>query len=78
MGHLEDVNLGYFEHMKGAFRLAASCAYATGVLIVHGLLPDFGGTTGTDTLKAALATLERSQADKTEETGQDKTTVKKA
>ena len=62
MGHLNDVGLGYFEHMKGAFSLAGSCAYATGVLILHGLFPDVGGTTGTDTLKKALAELESSQA----------------
>jgi hypothetical protein len=61
MGHLKEVNLGYFEHMKGAFSLAKSCAYATLVLVAHGIFPDWGGTTGTDTLKAALAELEKSQ-----------------
>ena len=64
MGHLKDVNIGYFEHMRGAFSLAGSCAYAAGILVVHGLLPDLGGTTGTDTLKAALAKLEESQKHK--------------
>lgn len=61
MGHLKDVGLGYFEHMKGAFKLAGSCAYASGVLVLHGVFPDFGGTTGTDTLKKALSELESSQ-----------------
>ena len=66
MGHLKDVGLGYFEHMRGAFKLAGSCAYAAGVLVVHGVFPDFGGTTGTDTLKKALAELEASQKEETE------------
>lgn len=66
MGHLKDVGLGYFEHMRGAFKLAGSCAYAAGVLVVHGVFPDFGGTTGTDTLKKALAELETSQKEETE------------
>ena len=61
MDHLEEIGLGYFEHMKGAFRLAGSCAYATGVLIVHGLFPDFGGNTGTETLINALDKLEEDQ-----------------
>ena len=67
MGHLKDVNLGYFEHMKGAFQLAGSCAYATAVLVAHGLFPDLGGNTGTETLKAALEALERSQSGSSEE-----------
>ena len=66
MGHLEDVGLGYFEHMKGAFSLAGSCAYAAIVLVAHGLYPDYGGTTGTDTLKSALQKLEASQRDEEE------------
>ena len=66
MGHLKDVGLGYFEHMKGAFNLAGSCAYAAGILVVHGLFPDLGGTTGTDTLKKALAELEASQKEERE------------
>ena len=61
MGHLDDIGLGYFEHMKGAFKLAGSCAYASIVLVAHGIYPDYGGTTGTDTLKNALAKLEASQ-----------------
>ena len=61
MGHLKDINQGYFEHMRGAFSLAKSCAYATVVLVAHGVFPDWGGTTGTDTLKKALAKLEKSQ-----------------
>lgn len=69
MGHLEEIGLGYFEHMKGAFKLAGSCAYATGVLIVHGLFPDFGGNTGSETLRNALDKLEEDQKrDRAEQT----------
>lgn len=58
MGHLEDTGLGYVEHMRGALGLAKSTAYATCVLVVHAFFPDMYGTTGTDTLKAALHKLE--------------------
>lgn len=56
--HLKDVNLGYFEHMKGAFGLAGSCIKATGVLIIHGIYPDAFGITGTEILRNALKKLE--------------------
>ena len=58
MGHLQDVKLGYFSHMKGAFSLACSCLYSACVLFLHGIFPDLGGTTGTDTLKNALKKIE--------------------
>jgi hypothetical protein len=58
MGHLGDVGLSYVSHMKGAFSLAGSCLYAACVLFMHGVFPNLGGTTGTDTLKTALKKLE--------------------
>ena len=64
--HLEEVGLGYFAHMKGAFKLAGTCAYATVVLVIHGVCPDAFGTTGTDLLKTALCELEASQQRKDE------------
>ena len=39
MGHLKDVGMGYFEHMRGAFKLAFRFLLGTVQLIIHGFLP---------------------------------------
>ena len=59
--HLEEVKLGYFEHMKGTLRLTGSCLKASGVLLIHSIYPDAFGITGTEILKNALAKLKENQ-----------------
>ena len=59
--HLEEVNQGYFEHMKGALGLAGSCMKAACVLVVHAVNPDLFDTTGTKTLETALEKLKQQQ-----------------
>tara|TARA_X000001036_G_C20356930_1_gene674902 strand:- start:563 stop:733 length:171 start_codon:yes stop_codon:yes gene_type:complete len=39
MGHLEDVNMTYFAHMKRAFSLSFRYGLSAVQLIIHGLLP---------------------------------------
>jgi hypothetical protein len=39
MGHLEDVNMTYFTHMKRAFSLSFRYGLSTVQLIIHGFLP---------------------------------------
>lgn len=41
MGHLKDVGMGYFEHMRGAFKLAFRFLLGTVQLIIHAFLPRF-------------------------------------
>tara|TARA_Y100000766_G_scaffold1695_1_gene1349 strand:+ start:3337 stop:3504 length:168 start_codon:yes stop_codon:yes gene_type:complete len=38
MGHLKDVGMGYFQHMKGAYKLAFRYALGALQLIIHGLI----------------------------------------
>lgn len=64
--HLEDVGLGYGEHARAALGLAGSCLRAAGLLTLHALYPDFGGNSGTEILKAALARVEAGKAGKGE------------
>ena len=39
MGHLDDVNMTYFAHMKRAFSLSFRYGLSTVQLIIHGFLP---------------------------------------
>lgn len=39
MGHLEDVGITYFSHMKRAFTLSLRYGLSAVQLIIHGLLP---------------------------------------
>ena len=39
MGHLEDVGMGYFEHMIGAYKLGLRYALGALQLLIHGLIP---------------------------------------
>lgn len=39
MGHLEDVNMTYFSHMKRAFALSFQYGLSAVQLIIHGFLP---------------------------------------
>ena len=39
MGHLDDVGMGYFEHMIGAYKLAFRFALGAIQLLIHGLIP---------------------------------------
>jgi len=43
MGHLEDNNISYFDHLKRAWSLAF-------ILIIHGLLPEIWKTKATEVL----------------------------
>lgn len=59
--HLDEVGLGYCEHARAALGLAGTCLRAAGLLTLHALYPDFGGNSGTQILRAALARVEAAQ-----------------
>ena len=64
--HLDDVGLGYCDHARAALGLAGACLRAAGLLALHALYPDFGGNSGTQILRAALARVEAVQQQKGE------------
>ena len=39
MGHLEDVGMTYFEHMKGALALSIRFGLSSVQLVIHAILP---------------------------------------
>jgi hypothetical protein len=39
LGHLEDVGMGYFEHMKWAFTLSIRFGLSSIQLIIHSIFP---------------------------------------
>ena len=39
MGHLEDVGMTYFEHMKGALALSIRFGLSSVQLVIHALFP---------------------------------------
>ncbi|MDP6906029.1 MAG: DUF6356 family protein [Candidatus Thalassarchaeaceae archaeon] len=39
MGHLEDVGMGYFEHMKWAFTLSIRFGLSSIQLVLHAIFP---------------------------------------
>ena len=40
MGHLNDVGMGYFQHLFGAFKLGLRFFLGTIQLFIHGLFPN--------------------------------------
>ena len=41
MGHLKDVNEGYWQHAGFALKGAVHCLLAAGALVVHAIVPRF-------------------------------------
>ena len=46
MGHLEDVRMGYFTHLKNALYYSFESCTSGIIFLIHGLYPDIFVTTG--------------------------------
>ena len=53
MGHLEDVGMGYFAHLKTAWGMAFLLVSGGARLMIHGLLPFFDIEAGQQTVRKA-------------------------
>lgn len=53
MGHLEDVGMGYFAHLKRAWGMAFLLLFGGVRLLIHGLLPFFDIEAGQRTVTKA-------------------------
>jgi hypothetical protein len=50
MGHLENINMSYFEHMIQAFSYSIEAFKASIILFIHGLFPDIYVYEGSKTI----------------------------
>ena len=50
MKHLEEVGMGYFQHMFGAFRLAFRFILGAIMLVIHAFLPNIFVNAGKNTV----------------------------
>lgn len=50
MGHLEDINQTYFEHMTDALSYSITSFYAGIIFALHGVFPNFFVFTGSNTI----------------------------
>lgn len=48
MKHLKEKKLGYFKHMKHAFKLSIESLKATLYFFIHGIYPDVFKTSGSE------------------------------
>lgn len=48
MGHLKDVNEGYFEHFRHAFEVGSVLLLSSFAQIFHAIIPDFCPPYGSD------------------------------
>tara|TARA_Y100000748_G_scaffold68251_1_gene55606 strand:- start:270 stop:563 length:294 start_codon:yes stop_codon:yes gene_type:complete len=51
MGHLKEINKGYFSHLFGAWKMAGFFALGAIRCIIHGVIPDLDTTCAQDTAK---------------------------
>ena len=51
MGHLKEINKGYFPHMFGAWKMAGFFILGAIRCIIHGVIPDVDTTCAQDTAK---------------------------
>jgi hypothetical protein len=40
MGHLREINMGYFQHLFGALGYAFECITISIIFVIHGFIPD--------------------------------------
>lgn len=52
--HLKEVNETYFQHMKNSFSYSILFFNTSLKLIIHGILPNFYTTAGTDTANKVI------------------------
>ena len=50
MKHLEEVGMGYFQHMFGAFKLAFRFIFGAIMLVIHAFLPNIFVNAGKNTV----------------------------
>lgn len=50
MKHLEEVGMGYFQHMLGAFKLAFRFTLGAIMLVIHAFLPNIFVNAGKNTV----------------------------
>ena len=48
MCHLKNINLTYFQHLKGALKFSLYSFVASIIFIIHGLFPNYFIHTGSD------------------------------
>ena len=51
MGHLKEINKGYFSHLFGAWKMAGVFILGAIRCIIHGIIPDVDTTCAQDTAK---------------------------
>ena len=51
MGHLKEINKGYFSHLFGAWKMAGFFLLGAIRCIIHGVIPDVDTTCAQDTAK---------------------------
>lgn len=52
MGHLREINMGYFQHLFGALGYAVECITISLIFIIHGFIPDVFTTLGSRRIRA--------------------------
>jgi hypothetical protein len=52
MGHLKEINMGYFQHLFGALGYAFECLAISIIFVIHGFLPDIFTTLGSKRIRA--------------------------
>jgi len=48
MGHLKEINEGYFEHLRHAFEIGSVLLLSSFAQIIHSFIPDFAPPYGSD------------------------------
>lgn len=57
MGHLKEINEGYFEHFRHAFEIGSVLLLSSLAQILHSIIPDFAPPFGSD-VKSLIKFLE--------------------
>lgn len=50
MGHLKDLNISYFQHLRQAWKMAFWFGLGSIRLLIHGIVPDFDTEAGHSTV----------------------------
>lgn len=58
MGHLDDINEGYFQHMRFAVQFGLVMVLVGLCVIIHGIFPNVFQTTGSDAIRAMAEVLD--------------------
>lgn len=57
MGHLRDINMGYFQHLIGALGYAFETIVISFIFIIHGFIPDIFTSLGSKRIRDLNNTL---------------------